>query len=126
MRRLTAAALAAACITLPAMPAHALPMQRCPQYERLLTAYAPAGGWSVPRMSYIAWRESRCRPVRSVTSDSGVWQINDINIAYLSRVFGVRVTPAWLMDPTNNVRAAAALCNYWRRVNGNCYHAWGF
>jgi len=98
---------------------------RCPQYETLLTQLAPKGGWDVKRMSRYMWRESRCTPnVRSRTRDSGLLQINDVNLPWLSSKLHRRITPAALMDPTTNVRAAARLCEYGRRAWGNCYQPW--
>ena len=99
---------------------------RCPQYEVLLAQLAPRGGWDVKRMSRYMWRESRCTPtVRSRTRDSGLLQINDINLPYLSSKLGVRVTPWLLMNGGYNVWAAARLCEYGRRAWGNCYQPWG-
>lgn len=125
MRRLIAAVVLALSVVMPANNADAHG-GHCPQYERMIAAYAPPGGWSVNRMSAIAYRESRCLAhVRSTTRDTGVWQINDVNLPYLSRTLRVPVTQTWLQNPTNNVRAAAALCTYWRRAVGNCYQPWG-
>lgn len=124
MTRLLAAGLLAGTLAI-ATPAHAH-SGSCPQYEPRIARHAPVGGWDVNRMSYIAWRESRCLPwVRSSTSDTGLLQINDINLPYLTRTLGVPVTQQWLTKPRNNIRAAAALCTYWRRAVGNCYQPWG-
>ena len=99
--------------------------QRCPQYEPSIAAYAPRGGWDVYRMSHYARRESNCTAViRSTTKDSGLLQINDVNLPWLSRHFGFRVTQQWLMNPTNNIRAAAALCTFWRKAGRSCYAPW--
>jgi len=98
---------------------------RCPQYEALLVTNAPKGGWDIGRMSKYMWRESRCTPyVRSRTQDSGLLQINDINLRYLSAKLNMNITPATLMNPEVNVRAAAKLCEFARRVWGNCYAPW--
>lgn len=119
MKRLTAAALVAACLAVPATNAEA--SGTCPQYEPLFRRY----GLPASTFSRIAWRESRCQPgVRSSTRDTGLLQINDVNHPWLSRTLGVRVDQAWLRVPANNVRAAAALCNLWRRAVGNCLHPW--
>lgn len=99
---------------------------RCTRYEPTLAALAPKGGWDVGRMSRYMYRESRCTPnVRSRTSDSGLLQINDVNLPYLTQRLGHRVTPWLLMNPGYNVWAAARLCEYWRRAWGNCYQPWG-
>ena len=99
--------------------------QRCPQYEPAIRANTPKGGWDVARMSHYARRESNCTAViRSTTQDSGLLQINDVNLAWLSRHFGFRVTRQWLMNATNNIRAAAALCTFWRRAGRSCYYPW--
>lgn len=98
---------------------------RCTKYEQALRQHQPRGGWDVARMSRYAYRESRCLPhVRSTTRDTGLLQINDVNHSYLTRALGVRVTKVWLQNPTNNIRAAAALCSFWKRAGKGCYHPW--
>lgn len=98
---------------------------RCTQYEALLVQYAPRGGWNVARMSGYMWRESRCQPdVRSRTRDTGLLQINDINLGYLTQRLGFPVTIAALKDPATNIRAAARLCEWSRRYMGSCYAPW--
>lgn len=100
---------------------------RCPQYEPAMTSLAPRGGWDVKRISYFSWRESRCTPgVVSRTNDHGLLQINRINFAYLSGKFGVPTSQmaTWLKNPTNNIRAAAKLCEFARRAWGDCYRPW--
>lgn len=98
---------------------------RCPEWEGLLVQYAPAGGWDISRMSGYAWRESNCQPtVRSRTSDSGLLQINDINLPFLRKTLGEPVDRYTLLDPIQNVRAAAALCVYWESHGGTCYTPW--
>lgn len=97
----------------------------CPQYEPLLVELAPAGGWDVAKMSRTMFRESRCQPgVRSRTRDSGLLQINDQNHPYLRRVLGEQVDRWTLLDPRQNIRAAAALCTFWRNAGSSCYRAW--
>ena len=97
----------------------------CPRYEQQLTMFAPKGGWDTQRMSKYMFRESRCIPtVRSKSRDSGLLQINDINLSFLSKKFGFRVTAQTLMDPTYNIKAAAILCETARKWWGNCYHPW--
>jgi hypothetical protein len=98
---------------------------RCPQYEALLIQHAPKGGWDIRRMSQYMWRESRCTAnVRSRSRDSGLLQINDINLQYLSKKLGMKIMSTTLMNPEVNVRAAAKLCEFARKTWGNCYHPW--
>jgi len=123
MRRLL---LAAALITGTLVPAQAdAAAGRCRSYEPLLAALAPRGGWNISKMSRTMHRESRCTPyVRSRSRDSGLLQINDVNLPYLSSKMGRQITPAALMDPTTNVQAAALLCQYARKAWGSCYTPW--
>lgn len=98
---------------------------RCTQYEDLLMIHAPAIGWDVLRMSRLAWRESNCwAEIRSRTSDSGLLQINDITLSFLNEALGEQVDAFTLMDPVQNVRAAAALCTFWARNGSSCYQPW--
>ena len=97
---------------------------RCTQFEPLLAELAPAGGWDVARMSRLMHRESRCQPgVRSRTRDSGLLQINDINHRFLRGRLGEHVDRWTLQNPRQNIRAAAALCEFWRH-RGGCYLPW--
>jgi hypothetical protein len=98
---------------------------RCTQYEDLLMIHAPDIGWDVLRMSRLAWRESNCwAGIRSRTSDSGLLQINDISLTFLNEALGEQVDPFTLMNPVQNVRAAAALCTFWARNGASCYQPW--
>lgn len=98
---------------------------RCVEWEPLLEAHARRTGWDVSLMSRIAYRESNCETdVRSRTSDTGIFQINDINHDYLSRHFQVEVTVELLADPYWNIAAAAQLCIYWTRQGAGCYQPW--
>lgn len=98
---------------------------RCTQYEDLLMIHAPTIGWDVLRMSRLAWRESNCwAGIRSPTSDSGLLQINDITLTFLNDQLGEPVDPFTLMNPVQNVRAAAALCTFWARNGSSCYQPW--
>lgn len=98
---------------------------RCTQYESLLAVHAPRRGWDIGRMSRLMWRESRCTPhVRSRTRDTGLLQINDINLQYLTRKMGRTITVDALRDPATNVQAAALLCNFWRQAGRSCYQPW--
>ena len=98
---------------------------RCKQYEPLLQTYAPRRGWDIGRMSRYMFRESRCTPhVRSRTQDTGLLQINDINLQYLTRKMGKPITIDALRDPATNIQAAALLCNFWRQAGRSCYQPW--
>jgi hypothetical protein len=98
---------------------------RCTQYEPALTKYAPPGGWDVTLMSTYMWRESKCTPtVRSLTFDTGLLQINDVNQVHLRAVLGEWVGRWSLTDPVQNIRAAAALCTYWQTRGQSCYWPW--
>lgn len=99
---------------------------RCSQYDDLLVRYAPPDGWDVDRMSRLAWRESQCWPeVRSTTSDTGLLQINDVSLGFLTTALGEPVDRTTLTDPVQNVRAAAALCEFWASHGRSCYQPWG-
>lgn len=98
---------------------------RCVQWEALLVMFAPPQGWDAGRMSRYMWRESNCWPLtRSRTRDSGLLQINDVNLRYLRSALGEWVDRYTLLDPVQNVRAAAALCSYWRSAGRSCYSPW--
>jgi hypothetical protein len=98
---------------------------RCTQYEPVLAKLAPPGGWDVTLMSTFMWRESKCDPtVRSATFDTGLLQINDVNHVHLRAVLGEWVGRWSLTDPTQNIRAAAALCSYWQGRGQSCYWPW--
>jgi hypothetical protein len=96
----------------------------CEQLRPWLDVGAQLTGWDTTVMQKIAWRESRCLPMRSETSDSGHLQINDINHRFLSEMWGMPVDSTMLMDPAVNVLAAAELFNYWERVAGDGYLPW--
>lgn len=103
-------------------PAGSEVVGRCTQYEPLLAALQPPGGWDVVRFSKIMWKESRCKPdARSRTRDSGLLQINDIHIASLTAQFG-SFDP---FDPIDNIKAAAVLCEESRKANRACERPWG-
>jgi len=98
---------------------------RCTQFEALLVEQAPATGWDVARMSRYMWRESGCWPeVRSPSRDTGLLQINDVGHGYLREALGEDVSRWTLVDPVQNVRAAAALCTYWVEAGSSCYRPW--
>lgn len=134
MRRLLAALLL--CVTVltltpnpPSAKAYSATW-RCSQHEPTYRAHAPKGGWDVRRMSYYSYRESRCIPgvVNVRGGDTGLFQIHPINWRWLASKFGMAYSysgmRAWLKNPTNNTRAAAALCTFARRAWGDCYRPW--
>lgn len=104
--------------------ARTAPTHRCPQWEPLLAAWAPPGGWSVERMSGLMWRESRCQPEVHTSCCWGLLEIHQVHDAALSAELGVEVSPATLLDPVVNVRAAAALCHARRVRHQSCYADW--
>jgi hypothetical protein len=113
-----------AAATAPAV-AHTSSPTSCPQYEAALHTYAPPGGWDVAQMSAIMARESNCDPTaRSATNDSGLLQINDINLTWLSTQVGTVVDQATLADPVQNIQAGALLCTYWQERGKSCYFPW--
>lgn len=99
---------------------------RCVQYEPALRYAAGWTGWSVSRMSYLMWRESRCQAsvVNVSGGDSGLLQIHPVSWPWLSRKFGVTVTRQWLQHPHNNIAAGAALYRFWQRAGYSGYHPW--
>jgi hypothetical protein len=96
----------------------------CPQYETALRTYAPPGGWDVTQMSAIMARESRCDPTAHSARDSGLLQVNDVNLSWLTTQLGMVVDRTTLTDPTQNIRAAAALCTFWTSRGKSCDYPW--
>jgi hypothetical protein len=96
----------------------------CPQYETALRTYAPAGGWDVTQMSEIMARESNCDPTAHSARDSGLLQINDVNLAWLTTQLGTVVDRTTLTDPAQNIRAAAVLCTFWTGRGKSCDYPW--
>lgn len=84
---------------------------RCTGMEALLEFYSP--GWSVPAMSRIMYRESRCRPdVRNRSSSAtGLLQLLASHCPWIAGQLDTWCTRDRLTDPAFNVQAAAAL---WR------------
>lgn len=109
------------------VPTTVVPTEPCDYAAFLAVVHAPPGGWDAARMVRYMLRETggTCDPtLRSSTSDTGLWQINDVNLPYLRRVLGEWVDRWTLMDPVQNVRAAAALCEFWRAEGSGCYQPW--
>ena len=98
---------------------------RCTQYEAILAANAPAGGWDVQKMSKLMWRTSRCNPAKRSGSVTGLLGISTSHGAALTKQLGTKVDKTTLADPTLNVRAAAALCQWSVDVKRSCYRPWG-
>lgn len=73
-------------------------------YNKELVTLAYYAGWEpkdIPKVMRIMYGESRCKAnARSRTRDSGLMQINDINLKWL------HTTSAALMDPFTNLYAA--------------------
>lgn len=127
MKRLIVAVLLTVTVAHPARVDAWYSYQQCTKYEPALAAYRPAMGWDVNRMSYFMWRESRCLPwVVSSTNDHGLLQVNRVNFPYLSQRFGVPTwqMASWLKNPTNNIRAAAALSRFAHIAWGDRYRPW--
>lgn len=104
--------------------AHTASPTSCPQYEAALQTYAPPGGWDVAQMSAIMARESNCDPAARSAHDSGLLQINDINLPWLTAKVGAVVDPTTLADPVQNIQAGALLCTYWQARGKSCYFPW--
>jgi Transglycosylase SLT domain len=103
---------------------HAARPTACPQYEEALRTYAPAGGWDIAQMSAIIARESGCNPAARSARDSGLLQINDVNLSFLTARLGATVDATALFDPVTNIRAGAQLCTYWQGRGESCYFPW--
>lgn len=119
----TAVVVTTATVAAPGDVAAAKPTS-CPQYEAMLRAYAPPGGWDVAQMSAIIARESGCVATAKSARDSGLLQINQVNYTYLTSKLGEAVTRESLGDPAQNIRAGAALCSYWQGRGESCYFPW--
>jgi hypothetical protein len=98
----------------------------CPQHEATLETFAPEAGWSVARMSRIMWRESRCDPTawNARGHASGLLQVTPISYPYLREALGEWVDRWTLQDPEQNVRASAALFDYWAKAGKDGYRPW--
>jgi len=116
----TAAPAATTTTTVPAPVAG-----RCTQYEAILAANAPAAGWDVQKMSKLMWRTSRCNPAKRSGGVTGLLGISTSHAAALTKQLGTTVDKTTLADPTVNVRAAAALCQWSVAIKRSCYRPWG-
>ena len=132
MKRLAATVAIATALTVTPTPAHvdAVAYGRCPQYEPALRYAAGYTGWSVSRMSYVMWRESRCiatvENVGSTSVATGVLQVHSVNWPWLSRKVGVPLwrMRTWLKHPINNIAAGALLSRYSLHAWGDRYRPW--
>ncbi len=113
-------------VTPAATPAAAAPIAgRCTQYESLLAANAPVGGWDIAKMSTLMSSTSGCTPTRRWSTATGLLRISAVNAAYLGLVLKTPINRTTLQDPTVNIRSAAALCTLWRANGKSCYAPWG-
>lgn len=98
----------------------------CPGWEFVLEANQPQNGWDVQHMSNIMWRESRCQHTayNARGHASGLLQITPVSYPYLRDALGEWVDRWTLLDPIQNVRAAAALYDYWANAGSSGYHPW--
>lgn len=119
--------IVAASVALVAVPLDCEPPPRtCDHYAPLLDEYAPDGGWDAARMSRLMYRESRCNPdaYNAAGRASGLLQITPVSYPYLRDALGEWVDRWTLTDPAQNVRAAAALFEYWQRAGSDPYRPW--
>lgn len=125
------AALAALTVigALYAGPAHAAaPAKTCPQWEPLLARYFPQT--VVPKLSRIAWRESRCNPKSvSATRYTGYPDVGLLQIQGSWKTVTIRICRpkgshlVALQNPTCNLRVARYLYDngglgHWRASSG--------
>ncbi|MFT3853120.1 MAG: transglycosylase SLT domain-containing protein [Ilumatobacteraceae bacterium] len=121
----TAAATPTAATTTTTTTAPAPVAGRCTQYEALLAANAPKGGWDVQKMSQLMWRTSRCNPAKRTGGVTGLLGISASHGAALTKQLGTKVDRTTLTDPALNIRAAAALCQWSVGIGRSCYRPWG-
>ena len=102
------------------------PPRNCDGLIGLLELYGPQAGWDTSRMSRIIWRESRCQPdaYNRRGQASGLLQITPISYPYLRGALGEWIDRWTLMDPILNIRAGAALFDYWSRGGHSGYRPW--
>ena len=91
--------------------------------QRCAPTPPPADGTS-PRCRR-SWPANRTatRP-RDSACDSGLLQINDVNLAWLTTQLGTVVDRTTLTDPAQNIRAAAVLCTFWTGRGKSCDYPW--
>jgi len=76
-------------------------------------------------MSAIMWRTSRCSAAKRTSALTGLLIISDSHAKVLTTQLGTKVDRTTLTDPTLNVRAAAALCQWSMAAGRSCYRPWG-
>ena len=76
-------------------------------------------------MSKLMWRTSRCNPAKRRSSVTGLLGISNSHAKALTTQLGTKVDTTTLADPTLNVRAAAALCQWSVAIGRSCYRPWG-
>lgn len=98
----------------------------CIGYEPLLAQYAPEAGWHVQRMSSIMYRESRCDAdaYNAGGKAVGLLQITPVSYEYLAQALGTPINAYTLTDPVTNIRAGAALFDYWVQAGRSGYQPW--
>ena len=67
------------------------------------------------------YSSSKCRPAANWRTATGLLRISTVNAAFLRSALGETVNKQTLTDPTQNVRAASALCAQWRSKGRSCY-----
>lgn len=98
----------------------------CPGWEWLLQEQAPQAGWDIQRMSSIMYRESRCNHMawNARGRASGLLQVTPISYPYLRQALGEWVDRYTLQDAVQNIRASAALYDYWVSAGKSGYQPW--
>lgn len=126
LTRAIAATAAALALVAPATCGPDDATRTCPEYEALLVEHAPAAGWDTARMSSVMYRESRCNPsaYNRAGRASGLLQVTPISYPYLRQALGEWVDRWTLADPVQNVRASAALFDYWVSAGRSGYRPW--
>lgn len=120
------AVVVALATTLTPMQCHNDATRSCPGWEQVLVDHQPQAGWDIGRMSNIMYRESHCEPTawNAYGKASGLLQVTPISYPYLRNALGEWVDRWTLQDPTQNVRASAALYDYWVRAGKSGYRPW--
>jgi len=64
-------------------------------------------------------------PAKRWSSGTGLLRISNAHAKALTTQLGATVSTTTLADPTLNVRAAAALCQWSVAIGRSCYRPWG-
>ena len=129
-RILTPAILSLSLLATPAVKADGF---KCPR-AMALALQAGFRQSDLPKLDYIIYRESRCRPEAVGlnrradgtvwSSDYGLTQINGYSwITYL-RNLKIVTKSSQLLEPLTNLRAAKALYDYSKKEGLNPWHQW--